>query len=263
MSGDVIAWEATIAGRSVVRVSYRGAVHTVTGPFDHAGEPRAAADGVVFTVWMTSDPLGDTDVDLYLPETGELVPVARGPNQQRFADVSLAYVAFTDFSEDPDGRYDGASDLADIGVYDRATHVITMRPLPGKQGFPMLMAGDKLAYLHWDWVEIHPEPKLAGYHLRTASLKGLPTTDREIANVIAGAPPYVRPAAYENTLEWVDSPTGKSQLWRVEADASSIPRTVSGAMGIALYAPAPTRNFTVIATRLFSGQPAFLSALAR
>ena len=224
VSGGVIAWEATIGGVSVVRVSYRGTVRTITGPFDHAGEPRAAADGVVFTIWMSADPKGDTDVDLYLPETGELLTIATGPNQQRFADISATRIAFTDFTEDPDGHYDGDSnDLADIAVYDRSTRETTPRPLPNKQAFPMLLAGNQLAYLHWDWVEVHPEPKLAAYHLRVGSLAPGAPADHEIARVAAQVPPYVRPAVHEATLEWVDSPGGKFQLWRAAADGSSAP----------------------------------------
>jgi hypothetical protein len=263
ISGDVIAWEATIAGRAVVRVSYRGTVRTLSGSFDHAGEPRAAADGVVFTIWTSADPLGDTDVDLFLPETGQLVSVVRGPSQQRFADISPERIAFTDFSEDPDGRYDGGGDLADIGVYDRSTHAITERRLAGKQAFPMLLAGEQLAYLHWDFFEIHPEPKLSAYHLRAVSLKGPALPDLEIATVVAGTPPYVRPAAHASTLEWVDSPNGKFRLWRAPADASSEPLAVPGLGGLALYAPAPTQSFTVLATRQLSAPNAILAAVRR
>jgi hypothetical protein len=263
--GGVIAWEATISGISVVRVSYKDTVRTMSGPFDHAGEPRAAADGVVFTVWSTPIANGDTDVDLYLPETGDLISVAKGPNQQRFADISPARIAFTDFSEDPDGHYDGDNnDLADIGIYDRSTGKITMRPLPNKQAFPMLLAGDQLAYLHWDWMEVHPEPKLAAYHLRVGSLIAEPSTaDREIARVAAQVPPYVRPAAHEATLEWVDSPDGKFHLWRAAADGTSPPIAVDGVQGVALYAPAPTKSFTVLATRESYQLPAELTAVAR
>ena len=264
VSGGVIAWEATIAGIPVVRVSYRGTVRTMTGPFDHAGEPRAATDGVVFTIWLSADPKGDTDVDLYLPETGELRTIATGPNQQRFADISTTRIAFTDFTEDPDGRYDGDSnDLADIAVYDRSTRETTPRPLPNKQAFPMLLAGDQLAYLHWDWVEVHPEPKLAAYHLLVGSLAPGAPADHEIAHVAAQVPPYVRPAVYEGTLEWVDSPGGKFQLWRAAADGSSAPTTVDGVNGVALYAPAPTKAFTVLATRSSFALPAELAAVAR
>ena len=126
---------------------------------------------MVFTTWTTADPLGDTDVALYLLSTQEVVPVVSRPSQQRFAEISETHIVFTDFSEDPDGHYDANSnDLADIGVYDRATHEITIRALAGKQAFPLLLAGGSLAYLHWDWVEVHPEPKLAAYHLRVGSL---------------------------------------------------------------------------------------------
>jgi hypothetical protein len=220
---------------------------------------------VVFTVWASADAMGDTDVDLFLPATGEVLAIANGPNQQRFADISPTRIAFTDFTEDPDGRYDGDSnDLADIAVYDRSTHEITKRPLPNKQAFPMLLAGDQLAYLHWDWVEVHPEPKLAAYHLRVGSLAPGPAiSDREIARVAAQVPPYVRPAVHDATLEWVDSPDGKFQLWRAAADGASPPATVDGVKGVALYAPAPTKSFTVLATRSSFALPAELAAVAR
>jgi hypothetical protein len=265
ISGGVIAWEATIDGISVVRVSFMGTVRTLSGTFDHAGEPRAAADGVVFTVWSTPNANGDTDVDLYLPQTGEVINVAGGPNQQRFADISPSRIAFTDFSEDPDGHYDGDNnDLADIGIYDRATRKTTMRPLPMKQAFPMLLAGDQVAYLHWDWAEVHPEPKLAAYHLRVGSLVAAPpSADREVARVAAQVPPYVRPAVHEGTLEWVDSPDGEFHLWRAAADGSSPPATVDGVQGVALYAPAPTKSFTVLATRANYQLPPELFAVAR
>jgi hypothetical protein len=264
-SGEVIAWEATIDGVNVVRVSYRGVVSTVRGSFDHAGEPRASADGVVFTTWATTDPLGDTDVALYLLATQETVPVVSRPSQQRFAEISETHIVFTDFAEDPDGHYDANSnDLADIGVYDRKTHEITIRALAGKQAFPLLLAGGSLAYLHWDWVEVHPEPKLAAYRLRVGPLAPVVgITDREMALVTAAFPPYVRPTAHGATLEWVDSPRGIFQLWRGATDSSSPPTAVSGLRGGPLYAPVATQTFTVLATRATTTAPASLMAVAR
>ena len=127
----------------------------------------------------------------------------------------------------------------------------------------MLLAGNQLAYLHWDWVEVHPEPKLSAYHLRVGSLAPGAPADHEIARVAAQVPPYVRPAVHEATLEWVDSPDGKFQLWRAAADGSSPPATVDGVKGVALYAPAPTKAFTVLATRSSFALPAELAAVAR
>lgn len=265
VSGEVIAWEATLAGVPVVRVSYRGAVRTLSGAFHHAGEPRAAADGVAFTAWLSADPLGDSDVQLFLPESSEIVIVASGPQQQRFADISKTHVAFSDFSEDPDGHYDGDSnDLADIGVYDRATQGVSKRMLAGKQAFPLLLSGDRLAYLHWDWSEVHPEPKFGAYHLRSGALALQPgVADREIANVVSLYVPYVRPAALENTLEWVDSPQGTPRLWRAAADGSSLPSAVPNVKGVALYAPAPAAHFTILASRQSAELPIELTAVTR
>jgi hypothetical protein len=118
--------------------------------------------------------------------------------------------------------------------------------------------------LHWDWVEVHPEPKLAAYHLRVGSLTAEPiTADHEIAHVTAQVPPYVRPAVHQGTLEWVDSPDGKFQLWRAVADGSAAPVAVDSVKGVALYAPAPTDKFTVLATRATFQLPPELTAVAR
>jgi len=65
--------------------------------------------------------------------------VFAGPGEQRFADVSAEYVVATDFSEDPDGKYDGEGDLADIVVFDRATQTASKRVAEKKQAFPMLV----------------------------------------------------------------------------------------------------------------------------
>ena len=69
------------------------------------------------------DALGDTDVQLYVPTTGVTTTIAGGPGQQRFADVDDDWIAVTDFSEDPDGRFDAnETDLADV-VLDPAVHI--------------------------------------------------------------------------------------------------------------------------------------------
>ena len=260
----VIAWEATLDGKSVVRVAHEGITRTLAGPFDHAAEPRAVADGVVFTAWIDKDEGGDTDVMLYLPATGAIVPAVTGPGQQRFAAVSSAYVVATDFSEDPDGRYDALLDLADLAVYDRRSGQTTKRPQPGKQAFPTLPGGGKVAYLHWESAEIHPEPKLADYHLRVGPLSSLDfAQDRELAHVRSGAVPYVRPAARDGIVEWVDSGGGKTRFWRAPTDSLSAPQSIDTIGGVALYAPAPGPNFTVLAVRSTFQDPVRLSAVAR
>jgi len=265
LAGPVVAWEATVDGRPVVHLSYAGERRTLKGAFDHAGEPRAESDGIVFTAWLTADPSGDTDVLLYLPATEEIIPIATGPSQQRFADISPTHIALTDFSEDPDGRYDGNNeDLADIFVYDRTTRELVRRAMPGtKEAFPMLPSATALAYLHWNWVDVHPEPKLAGYRLRIGSTTGDVQGDKEIASVVAYAPPYIRPAARYGTVEWVASPSGAYTFWRAAADTSWTPVAVEGLSTVRIYAPAPTQRFTVLATRSTLQDVARLTAVSR
>src|SRR5258708_17963874 len=101
IAGDLVVWEAVVAGKSIVRVSNAGHSTTIVGPFDHAGEPRATSDAVVFTAWLSADEGGDTDVYLYTPATQQVVPIATGPGQHRFADVSASLVPATAFPEDP------------------------------------------------------------------------------------------------------------------------------------------------------------------
>jgi hypothetical protein len=248
IAGSVIAWEATIDGHSAVRVRYADKTMTLAGAFDHAGEPRATGDAVVFTAWTSADDRGDTDVWLYLPGSEELTAVVTGAGQQRFADVSPTHVAVSDFSEDPDGRYDGSGDLADIVLYDRITRASTPRPLAGKQAFPMLGENGLLVYLHWDLSEVHPEPKLAGYHLKVGAVDVNAAGDRELANVVAQNPPYVRPAMSHGVVEWVASRDNTYSLFRAQADSSADPAAVKQSP-VALYAPAPANAFTLLATR--------------
>ena len=74
------------------------------------------------------DALGDTDVQLYVPTTGVTTTIAGGPGQQRFADVDDDWIAVTDFSEDPDGRFDAnETDLADVVLYERRTGKLSPR----------------------------------------------------------------------------------------------------------------------------------------
>ena len=119
--------------------------------------------------------------------------VLGGAGQQRFADVSTAFIAATDFSEDPDGRFDNdGKDLADITVFDRSTGTTTTRKSPGKQAFPMLADNGVLAYLQWS--SIHPEPKLVDYELRTGKVLADPAADMHIAQVMYAGSDYARPA---------------------------------------------------------------------
>jgi hypothetical protein len=263
LSAFLLAWEATVSGKSVVRVLHDGTTRTIEGPYEIAGEPRVTSDAVVFTAWTGSDPKGDSDVFLYVPATGELTPVATGPGQQRFADVSDSYVAVSDFSEDPDGRYDGAFDLSDIVVYDRASKLSTTRKLPDKQAFPLLAGGSLVAYLEWTRADVHPEPKFAAYHLKVGSVTGAPGLDRDVAEVLAKVPPYVRPAARGGVLEWVDSPDGSFRFWRAPADGTSAPVRAFGPVAQPLFAPAPSERFTLLATRPAPLGPVTLASVLR
>jgi hypothetical protein len=249
-SPDLVTWESDEGGRTVVRVRAGGAIRTLSGPFASAGEPRASGTSVVFTAWNGPAETDDTDVWVFDAPSGESRRVLGGAGQQRFADISTRYVVASDFSEDPDGRFDGNdTDLADLILFDRASGVVTSRRLPGKQAFPMLGDGDLLAYLAWGG--IHPEPKLTSFELRTGTLLGEPAADRTITQVVYGGV-YARPALAGGTLEWIDNPSGVTRLLRAPADGSAVPALVSGLDDLRLYAPAPTtsgtaRGFTLLA----------------
>ena len=247
-SAEVVAWESDESGHAVVRVRSGGVVKTIAGAFASAGEPRANGASVAFTAWNGPAATDDTDVLLYDATTGEVRVALGGPGQQRFADVSSTHVAASDFSEDPDGRFDNdGKDLADIVVLDRATGAIVKRPLPGKQAFPMLADGGVVAYLAWNGV--HPEPKFVAYELRSGQVLGDPLADVKVADVVYASSEYARPAVVSGTLEWIANPDGRTVLYRAPADGSSAPLAVKGLEDLRLYAPSPTSaGFTVLAT---------------
>jgi hypothetical protein len=242
IAGDVIAWEAG----SSVRVRANGTTTTIAGAFVAAGEPRAGGRIVAFTAWLAAPPNGDTDVLVYDVDAAAISAGIGGPAQQRFADTDGVRVAATDLSEDPDGRYDGdGTDLADIAVFDRTTQALVKRAMPGKQAFPMLAAGDRVAYLSWN--EVHPEPKLVEYVLRSGTIAADPATDVTIADVKYVSDQYARPAVHGATLEWIANPDGVTAMWRAPVDGSAAPAKVSGLEGLTLYAPAPSDDFSVVA----------------
>jgi hypothetical protein len=251
VSADVVAWEADQNSRSVVRVLASAAgstARTIEGAFASAGEPRASGSGVAFTAWKGPSSGDDTDVWLFDATTNEAHVVLGGPGQQRFADLSSAFVAASDFSEDPDGRYDhDAQDLSDVILFDRATGAVIKRALPGKQAFPMLADDGVLAYLSWSG--IHPEPKFENYELRSGRIVGDPTADMSISKVVyAGAEP-ARPAVLGSIIEWIADPDGTTTLYRAPVDASGAPTAVKGLESFQLHAPAPTTaGFTILAT---------------
>jgi len=246
VSESTIAWEADEGGHSVVRARANAITRTVTGPFAAAGEPRVSGTSVVFTAWAEAGAGADTDVWLFDAGSGEAHLALGGAGQQRFADVSSRYIVATDFSEDPDGRFDGnETDLADLVVLDRVSGGVSTRRLPGKQSFPILGEGDAIAYL--DWGSIHPEPKLQAYAVRSGLLVG-PPKDRTVATVAQVSATYARPALAGATLEWVANPDGMTRLYRAPLDGSAPPAVVSGLDSLRLYAPASTRAFTILAT---------------
>jgi hypothetical protein len=259
LAGDLVAWEAVVGGKSIVRVSSAGQTTTIAGPFDHAGEPRVTTDAVVFTVWLTADDGGDTDVYLYLPASTQLVAVATGWGQQRFADVSATRVAVSDFSEDPTGAFsDTTHRNADIVVFDRGTLAKTVRHLPGKQAFPMLGSTTRLAYL--DWGLVTPEPKFSEYIIREGIVSADPTTDPNVkgsGSVIVNTP-WVRPSTRGDWIEWVDESTGAGGLFRCPLDLTVAP--TSALDGMQLLGPVAGRPLTIVAT---PGNPIVLRGIAR
>ena len=245
IAGDLIAWEAVVAGASIVRVSKAGQTTTVTGPFVQAGEPRVTGDAVVFTAWLTSDSAGDTDVYLYLPASTQLVAVATGPGQQRFADVSASYVAVSDFSEDPTGAFSPDTlRLADVAVFDRMTLARTLRHLPGKQAFPMLGSGTHLGYL--DWNLVNPEPKFSAYGVMVGTVTSDPTTDGNVKGTgqVQVNTPYVRPSVRADWIEWVDESTGGGGLFRRPLDLSQAFTSTLG--GVQLLGPVAGQPMTIV-----------------
>jgi hypothetical protein len=247
--GDLIAWEAVVAGKSVVRLWRAGQTTTIAGPFDHAGEPRVTVDAVVLTAWLSTDDLGDTDVYLYLPASQQLVAIATGPGQQRFADVSPNLVAVSDFSEDPAGAFDptpGILRVADIVVFDRRTLAKTVRHLVGKQAFPMLGLGAHLAYLDWGLM-IPPEPKLSAYTVRVGEVASDPATDGNVkgSGQVRVYTPYVRPSVHADWIEWVDESTGGGLLRRPLDLSQAFVSTLEGRQ---LLGPVAGHPLTVVAT---------------
>lgn len=259
LAGDVLAWEADEGGVAVVRVHTGGVTLTLEGPYHHAGEPRAAEDGVVITAFLSEDPLGDSDIYVASPGRSAAEPFFVGPGQQRFADISSSHVAFTDFSEDPDGRFDeDAADVADVVVVSRDTMSRVVRARPGKQAFPLLGADGKVAHL--DWGLDHPEPKLSAYDLVIGGVAGAGDDDTLVAEVRT-LMPYVRPAARGRHLHWVSWPeSGEPSLWTQLADLSSPAERVSGVEGPALLGPAASSHFTLAI--VMSGGTATLRAAA-
>jgi hypothetical protein len=261
IAAGLIAWEVTASGTTAVRVEYNGQITTLAGPFHHASEPRAAKGLVSFTAWATADARGDADVLVFHAATGEYETVAAGPGQQRFSDVSETHVAVSDFSEDPDGRFDDdGADLADLGIYELATKTLTVRKNPGKDAFPVLASPDRFGYMHWG--DVHPEPKFEAFGVRAGKIGEAPTLDRNVADVVSSSA-VIQPSGKNGVLEWVTNDLGTTKLWRAPADGSSAAAVVPGLERLSIYAPATSDRFTIVATRDASGGPPTLRVLPR
>lgn len=245
MAGDVLAWEADEGGKSVVRVRSGGVASTIVGGFDHAGEPRATSDAVVFTGWLGAASDGDTDVFLFEIVGGKLTLVAGGKGQQRFADVSATHVVVSDFSEDPSGTYSGdGTTLADLIVIPRGGGSSFVRKEAGKQAFPMLGSAGSLVFMHWP--AVHPVPKLQEYALFALPLATPAASAVSLGNVQSEK--SVRPTVSAGVAEWVQVWGGKTSLMRAAIDGATPATAVTVPGGGNLHAPAADSSMTVLAT---------------
>jgi hypothetical protein len=262
LSGEMLAWQSGDGGASQVRIAFGGSARTATGAFDHAGEPRATADAVVFTGWLGYDDRSDTDVFIARPDGGPAELVLGGPGQQRFADVSESHLAVSDFSEDPGGVYSGdGTSLSDLVVIDRNGGPAQRKRATGKQAFPMLGARGRMVFL--EWIGVHPVPKFQEYTIRVVELAALGGEPVTIASVKSDRP-TVRPVARGNFVEWVERPLDSvSRLYRAELDRPPAPSAVSGLEGLELFAPAASAAFTVIAVQPLAGGAPTLRSVTR
>lgn len=256
LGSGTVAWES--GSPSAVMVWKNGVTTKVAGPFDHASEPRAFGGSVVFTGWLSADPLGDTDVFLWDVAAASAALIAGGQGQQRFADLNARFVAFTDFTEDPDGRFDGnETDLADVVVYDRASKVATPRKYPGKEAFPVLVGDDVFGYLHWG--DVHPEPKFQAFGVRGARVGTPPSSDVIVADV-TNATRFWLPSGGSGTLDWIaPDKSGKELLWRAPVDGSAVKTSVLDGS----FAGAPQSSSTLTIVALRSGVGSALRAISR
>jgi hypothetical protein len=261
LAGDVIAWEVDDAGKSRVRVSYLGLTKTLGVELDHAGEPRATTDAVVFTAFLGSADTDDTDVYLYDVLKDELAPIATGPAQQRFADVSPTHVAVTDFSEDPRGYFDERDSLADVLVIERASGVRIPRAASGKQAFPLLGSDGALVYLAWG--AVHPEPKFSQYWLKAGNVSQSVELDRSLTlEQVQTNPAYVRPSVRENHVDFVDTRDSVVGLYRKSLDSDAEPTAAPLSGSAQLLGPVAGDSVTLISKPL-AGQALELIAVER
>jgi hypothetical protein len=245
-SGETIAWEVLVNGKSQVRVQHRGTTHMIAGTFDHAGEPRVTMGAVAFTAWLGPLANDDTDVYVYDAENDALTALASGPGQQRFSDISATHVAVTDFSEDPRGYFDEQASLADIVVFERSTSTRIERALAGKQAFPMLGSNGAIGYLAWNLV--HPEPKLGEFMLMRGTIQGAPSADVNVkggTDTVKTDPAYVRPSVSGVYVDFIDTSAGSAALYRARLDAMPGATPVSGVPG-SLLGPVAAEQMTLV-----------------
>lgn len=244
LSGEDVAWEATLGGLDVVRVGRAGQeALTVQGPFDRASEPRVAQGSLVLTGWLGAD----TDVYLYDIARADLTVIAAGPGQQRFADISPTHITWTDFAEDPTGTFDDEEDdVANVVLMDRASGSPHTFEREGKQAFGTLSGGDdggKLVVL--DWGLVHPEPKFSGYTILMADVAG-DNPDFVTIDMVTTKAPYLRPAARGAWLEWVGSSDGNPALFRRPTSLDVEATVVSAFPGLTVFGPSAAEGITLV-----------------
>jgi hypothetical protein len=261
VSGGVIAWERDgTDGREVSVLTTTPAARTRS--FERAGEPRATSDALVFTQFLGAADSDDTDVMLYDVTTDEVVSVASGAAQQRFADVSETHVAFSDFVEDPQGYFRESGSLSDIVIVERESGERTVRSAPGKQAFPLLGEDGVVVYLAWG--AVHPEPKFSQFLLRAGHIGEPVSADFDVkpgGEPVSTTPAYVRPSVHGRFVDFVDSPNQIARLYRVVLAKDAQPTPVAIAGSPVLFGPAAAASFTLVATR--DGQQLTLLAVAR
>ena len=253
----ILAWESERDG--CVQVRFGGETRAIRGDYARSAQPRATADAVVLTGFRTQEPTSDADVLLYDPTTQNLRVVGGGPGQQLFPDVSATQVAYSDFAEDADQRFDDdGRDLADVVLVERATLERRTLAAPGKQAFPLFGGDGSIVYLHWEVG--HPEPKLAAYAIMAWQAR---SAQRVMLAKVETQAPYVRPSVYGNTVEWVERPfSGDERVMRLDMQ-SAVPRNAFSMPGVQLYATASSPNATLVATLAANQTVPVLRAIAR
>jgi len=251
LSADLLAWEVVLEGQSQVRAHTSAGTTTLAGAFDHAAEPKATRDALVFTAFSAPGTNSDTDILLYDTASGTTSVALGGPGQQRFADISEDFVAASDFSEDPRGYFDEASSVADIVLLSRQDGSVTVRPKPGKQAFPMLGKDGLLAYLHWG--EVHPEPKFSAFALLVTHASSTPESDTLLRDIHTD-PSYIRPSVRGTVVDFIDATGGITTLYRAPLSPLGEPVVAAqGGVAESLLGPTGTESFTLVGKRLAAG----------